>query len=233
MINYKILTESKFDITDKDGNNYRLTITKDECPSDPRTWYNVGKMVGIGDRYNIGDDDVDDLTTLRGILIDVGYAENKVWEMSPRELCWTVATLDPDKGENVVAFPLYLCDHGGLSISTSPTSKWDSWFAGVIFVTKGEYEAKIYENICWKDEAKSILLGEIRAYDQYLCGDVYKYTLCEALNVIKTRSNGEIVERTIDFESEVIDELNDIYLPTFEEIVEWLPFEAKNIVQVG
>ena len=62
---------------------------------------------------------------------------------------------------------------------------------------------------------------------------MYKYTLCEVLNVVKTRANGEIVERTIDFESEFVDDLGNLYEPTIEEIIDWLPFEAKEIVRVG
>lgn len=94
---------------------------------------------------------------------------------------------EPSKGN--ISLPLYLYDHGGITISTTPFScKWDSSRVGTIFVSK----EKIYKEYGVKRISKTlrrkvidILRAEIKIYDDYLTGNVWGY-------VIKNENNEEV-----------------------------------------
>jgi hypothetical protein len=103
------------------------------------------------------------------------------------------------KNENVgVILPLYLYDHSGITISTSPFScNWDSGKIGFIFISKEkmlkEYGGKIVTQTL-KDKVEGYLKSEIEIYDQYLTGDVYGYRVSE----VTTCSEGHEHETEID-----------------------------------
>lgn len=80
-----------------------------------------------------------------------------------------------------VALPVYLYDHGGLTVSTTPFScPWDSGFFGIIAISLD----KIRKEFGWKlitakrrEKIEEYLRGEIRTLDQYYTGEVYGYEL--------------------------------------------------------
>lgn len=93
---------------------------------------------------------------------------------------------------NVTALPLYLYDHGGLTIKTSPFSCiFDSGLVGFIYAIEGA------EGMT-RDQITNCLMAEVKEYDSYLTGDVYCYTV--------TDSNGEHVDSCGGF----IGDYNDI-----------------------
>ena len=135
---------------------FELEIEQDSSPDSPRTWDNLGTMVCFHKRYDLGDktdyrsEDYDSWDELRQGIID-------------------------NEGE-VFMLPLYLYDHSGITISTSPFNcNWDSGQVGFIFVSKHKVKK---EGI---DETKVMeyLKGEVETYDQYLTGDVYGYRVYE------------------------------------------------------
>ena len=81
--------------------------------------------------------------------------------------------------KHYVMLPLYLYDHGGLSISTGAFScPWDSGLVGWIYADRdtmlrewGGSSKRLTKQI--KDKARKCLVGEVENYDQYLRGDVY------------------------------------------------------------
>ena len=82
-----------------------------------------------------------------------------------------------------VILPLYLYDHSGITISTSPFScHWDSGQIGFVFVSKEklkkEYGVKRITNEVI-ERATKILLAEVKTYDQYLTGEVYGYKVID------------------------------------------------------
>lgn len=89
----------------------------------------------------------------------------------------------------IIALPLYIYDHSGVTISTVRNSDpWDTSYAGVIWTTLEKVKEtgiiptgeETLENC-----AKDTLNAEVRMYDQYLTGDVYGY-------IVETLSeNGE------------------------------------------
>jgi len=73
----------------------------------------------------------------------------------------------------IIALPLYLYDHGGITMSTSAFGcAWDSGQVGWIHCTKG----RAREWFGSDDEARILraLKGEVEEYDQYLRGYVFE-----------------------------------------------------------
>lgn len=83
--------------------------------------------------------------------------------------------------KNYVVLPLYLYDHAGITMSTSPFScPWDSGQVGIIYISK----KKALEEYSWKRLTKSnrtklisYLVAEVELYDQFLTGDCYGYNI--------------------------------------------------------
>jgi hypothetical protein len=135
---------------------FELEIEQDTDPESPRTWDNLGTMVCFHNRYNLGD------------KTDYRTEDYDSWEELKEGII-------KNEGE-VVILPLYLYDHSGITISTSPFGcRFDSGQVGFIFVSNHKIKK---EGI---DETKVIeyLEGEVKTYDQYLTGDVYSYSLYE------------------------------------------------------
>jgi len=147
--------------TEKRISNYLIEVIQDESPESPREWDNLGTMICFHGRYNLGD---------------------KHDYRSGNYNGWGEQRKDIEKNENVcVMLPLYLYDHSGITISTSPFScNWDSGQIGWIVVSKEqvrkEYNVKrINKELI--EKVTNILEGEVKVYDQYLTGDVYGYKI--------------------------------------------------------
>lgn len=83
-----------------------------------------------------------------------------------------------------VALPVYLYDHSGVTISTSPFScPWDSGFFGIIAVPLD----KVRKEFGWKHvtpgrrkRIEDYLQGEIKTLDDYYTGEVFGYRITPA-----------------------------------------------------
>lgn len=80
-----------------------------------------------------------------------------------------------------IALPLYLYDHGGLSISTTPFScRWDSGKVGYIYVSKEtvrkEYSVKVVSKKT-REKVLEVLEAEIKEYDTYLTEGYYSFSI--------------------------------------------------------
>ena len=151
---------------------FELKIEQDTDPMNPRTdWDNLGTMVCFHKRYDLGD------------KTDYRSNDYDSWD----ELKEGIIT---NEGE-VTILPLYLYDHSGITISTSPFDcNWDSGQIGFIFVSK--YKMK-KEGI---DETKveEYLKREVETYDQYLTGEVYCYEVYEIETCDKGHEHKTLVE---------------------------------------
>lgn len=141
------------------NDNKRVEIFYDEYLDSPRDWDNLGIMICFHQKYNLGDKHSYDSTDYNG------------WDDIEKAIT---------RDENAaVILPLYLYDHSGITIKTTPFScRWDSGQIGFIYTSKKnvrkEFEVKhITTKI--REKVKEILLGEVKTYDQYLNGDVYYY----------------------------------------------------------
>ena len=150
---------------------FELEIEQDSSPDSPRTWDNLGTMVCFHKRYNLGD------------KTDYRSSDYDSWDELKQGII--------DNEGEVVILPLFLYDHSGITISTTPFScNWDSGQVGFIFVSKHKIKK---EGI---DETKVLdyLKGEVETYDQYLTGDVWGYRIYE----VETCSMGHEHKTLVD-----------------------------------
>ena len=137
---------------EKQIGDYLVRTYYDNYPDNPRNWDNLGTMVCFHKRYDLGD-----TTDYRSENYDAwGDLRNDIEE---------------NEGE-VTILPLYLYDHGGITIRTSPFGcQFDSGQVGFIYVSKDKIEK---EGI---DESKVIeyLENEVETYDKFLRGECFGY----------------------------------------------------------
>ena len=150
---------------------YLLEIEQDSSPDSPRTWDNLGTMVCFHKRYDLGDDH--------------RYCSNNYdgWEEMEEDII---------KNENVhTILPLYLYDHSGITISTSPFScNWDSGQIGFIFVSKDKVKRETLDETKIEDYLK----GEVEIYDQYIRGEVYGYKVYEVTTCDHGHEHKELLD---------------------------------------
>jgi len=138
----------------KKGEQY-LEIVEDLDPIDPRDNDNLGKMICFHKHYKLGD------------RCDLKSEHFLDWEDLKEYI----------EGLNAVILPLYLLDHSGITMRTTPFEglygHWDSGQVGFIYITKKTMK----ENELNEKDAMQRLIEEIKVYDQYIRGDVYGYRL--------------------------------------------------------
>ena len=139
---------------------YQLEITHDPYPENPRSWDNAATMWCAHRRYNLGDEQVD--TT--------NYDS---WDDA-------LSTID-----HIVVLPLYLYDHSGITMRTTPFScGWDSGRVGWITMSKEQILNTFGgKRVTAKRKQQAL---EVAIYDAYLTGEVYEYVIMDA--------DGDVVE---------------------------------------
>lgn len=149
---------------------YRIDILPDYNPLNPRDDDNLTTMVCFHRRYDLGDENNYDSGSYNG---------------------WDEMMVDIIKTEDVaVILPLYLYDHSGITISTTPFScPWDSGQIGFVFVSKEKVREEFrVKRISKKlvEKVKNITKAEVRVYDQYLTGSACGY------HITNTDTNEEV-----------------------------------------
>jgi hypothetical protein len=95
-----------------------------------------------------------------------------------------IAHVDKVEG-GIIWLPVYMYDHSGITINTTGFShcdsqRWDWGQLGFIYISKKkarkEYSWKVL-NKARIEKLKGYLEGEIETYDDYLTGNVYRYTI--------------------------------------------------------
>ena len=149
-----------------ENEKYKLEIFDDLNPCSPREFDNLGTMVCFHRRYNLGDE-----TELKS-------SDFSSWEELESYLY---------KEENaLIAIPVFMYDHSGLWINTTGFScPWDSGQVGYIYISKEkvrrEYSCKRISKKL-KNMIREILCSEVDLYNDYLCGNVYGFTLTDKEN---------------------------------------------------
>jgi hypothetical protein len=157
-------------------NNKTLEVTQDQYPSSPREDDNLSKMICFHGRYKLGDDH------------NYDHKDYSGWAEMEKAII---------KNESpAVILPLFLYDHSGITISTSPFScKWDSGQIGFVFISKDKVKKEYGVKRVTKKEiekATKVLLAELETYDLYLRGEVYGYTLIDENGCIEDSCFGFI-----------------------------------------
>lgn len=166
--------------------DYTIQIIRDESPEDPRRdWDPFGHMICFHRRYDLGDKhnylDPDDF------LFDISeWNEEKDGE-------FTAVKAQEKINKGNVMLPLFLYDHSGITMSTSPFScRWDSGQVGWIYASKNEIcenwgvpdwndmvKNSEGEMLTAKEYAKVLLKGEVETYDEFLTGEVYGFKVID------------------------------------------------------
>jgi len=145
---------------------------------DPRDDDNIGNMVCFHRRYDLGDSH-QDIEELICSIIDEDELEYLGFDTEYFDGWDEMEEFLFEEVNAAIVLPLYLYDHSGITISTSPfSSRWDSGQIGFIFIT----EKEIHDE--WIDRPSdatliSILKSQVDLYDKYIRGDVYNFTVLE------------------------------------------------------
>lgn len=150
---------------------FRIKVSNDDCDfNDPREWGdNLSTMVCFHRNYSLGDKH------------DIDSSDFGSWDEMESYLFREL------KAE--VVLPLYLYDHGGITMNTTGFScRWDSGQVGFIYATRedilNQYSIKrITKDI--RERVEKILLSDVEEYDQYITGDVYYYTIEKCEPIVK------------------------------------------------
>lgn len=130
---------------------FKIEYWMDDFNDDPRNWDDLSVMVCFtGNKYDLG---------------------NKHSFSSPDDLHEFLK----DNEKNIVYLPIYIYDHGSITIKSSPFScRWDSGKIGYIYA----YKDKLIES-GFKDEKAMMdyLESEIRVYDDYIQGNCYGFSI--------------------------------------------------------
>lgn len=140
------------------------TIELYHSEGDSRGWDNYTKLICFHSRYNLGDKH------------DYDHNDYSGWDEMEEAI--------KRKEKDVVWIsPLYLYDHSGITISTSPFDcRWDSGQVGFAIVTKRDIR-KIYGcKYVTKKRLEEMDIdkwakGEIGTYDMELRGEVYGFCI--------------------------------------------------------
>jgi hypothetical protein len=160
-------------------NGHKIEIFPDTDARNPRKEFDhVGTVACEHRRYNLGDQDgTSELTD--------AICKSRDWKQAWNDLDGVdliVAALP--HCTDIIALPLYLYDHSGITMSTGSFScPWDSGQVGFIFITKADAlkewgkpgQTRMSKRV--RDAALACLEAEVKEYDQYLTGDVYGYVI--------------------------------------------------------
>ena len=136
---------------------YSFTVDYDETDLyNPRDDDNLGVIVAWHRRHHLGDD---------------------MPNQAPDEWLADLKKKEP----KAIILPVYLYDHGGITIKTTPFNcPWDSGQAGYIYTTRErvrDWTGHTRMTAKRKAAIEDMLRDEIRIYDQYIRGDIYKYII--------------------------------------------------------
>jgi len=144
----------------------QANIVYDENPESPREWDNLSTMAFAHNSYDFGDKDAwEELASEIGKYVH----PNKVPDVEDYQGLVSLAEQIP----GFVVLPVYMYDHSGVTISTSPFScPWDSGQLGVAFVSPDKVKDFLGRDI---DEAelKDMISSEVKELDDYLTGSTF------------------------------------------------------------
>ena len=158
----------------RNGKVYRYQIAVDEYPLNPREDYdNACKMYIWWNRYILGDDKgKDSPQDILEDLMETYLPEIDYEDMSLNQMQMALNSKASDK---VKIYPIYVYEHGGITISMGNgypyCDRWDGGIGGFMICereTFDEYGTK------W-ERAYDIANGEVDDYDMYLTNSVYEY----------------------------------------------------------
>ena len=146
------------------SDGHKVLIFPDTEAESPREWDNLGSMMCAHGKYKLGDEDQE-------VFEDAESWQDNL-EMIKEQL-----------GEQLISLPLYLYDHSGITMNTEGFSDhWDSGQVGFIYIPVskalaelGSGSAELDDEI--REKVLEALKDEVKTYDSYLRGDVFRFEL--------------------------------------------------------
>lgn len=149
---------------------YTIEIIADQDPPNPRTENdNASTMYCCHGRYSLGDKQYSNPDEVFSDMIDACGVET----------AGSVGELP------AIVLPLYLYDHSGITISTTPFAcRWDSGQVGYVMMTYAEIHKAFHSGTCpdgFKptpdivEKVEQLIRAEVSEYDDYLTGNCYGY----------------------------------------------------------
>lgn len=154
-------------ITSENYKGYNIEAVPDDNPLNPREDQdNVGIIAYAHRQYDLGEEMVKD---------PIAWLCEKLGKEDPGERGNDkLEELEEEFKEEFFALPLYLYDHSGISISTTPFScPWDSGQIGWIYTT----DKQLKKMGTPKDRVYNILEAEVKELDDYVRGEIYSVIL--------------------------------------------------------
>jgi hypothetical protein len=153
-------------IETEEYNGYNIKIFIDEDAYSPREDDNLCQLHCWHKRMNIGDKDCN-------YVLDYDRDQQRYDEVMK----------DAKRNKDII-LPLYIYQHGGVTISLTPFScPWDSGQVGYVIIPRkkslDEFSRKRMSKK-FREKVVGIAKAEIETYDQYLRGDVYGYKIEDA-----------------------------------------------------
>ena len=138
---------SPFEMKDQEGNEYLLTVERDDYAADPREeWDNLCTMTCWHRDYRLGDkhsfDDADEF--LERLCYEVLHKDDdELYGLSSKDKLKML-----QESNLILIKPINMYDHSGITVSTSNgypyNDRWDAGCVGFIYVTK----KKIFDEGC-------------------------------------------------------------------------------------
>ena len=140
---------------------YEYEIVQDTDPTNPREWDNIATIICGHKRYNLGDKH------------DYKQDDFDSWEEVKEQIESDYKVL--------MIKPLYMYDHSGITISTSPFGcQWDSGQIGWVFIDEKKLQYITGDSSGHNEtNLEEIIDSEIKTYDKYIQGECYGYKIYE------------------------------------------------------
>lgn len=169
--------------------DYTITVEQDDGIESPRDWDNLGTMTYWHRNYILGDIDgrkqYGDFGSQTEFWIDLAGIEDTGQELNIEKV------MELAYKRNVI-LPVYLFDHSGITMSTTPFScQWDSGQIGFIHISlekiRKEFDCK-HVTKQMRERIEGYLQGEIETYDNFITGNVHYFS------IVRKDEDGEEVD---------------------------------------
>ena len=164
---------------------FELKIEQDNDPMNPRTdWDNITTMICFHKRYDLGD------------KTDYKSSQFESWGELKEQIESDYKVL--------MIKPLYMYDHSGITISTSPFGcNFDSGQIGWVFIDEKKLQYITGDSSGHNEtNLEEYIDSDVKAYDHYLTGEVYQYTIYEIETCNLGHTHKNVVESCGSYFSE-------------------------------
>ena len=165
-------------IEEKEYKKCKIEIGYDECAESPVEWQ-ISRIVAWHPRYTIGQEYI---------------PRDEVPSEGIDRLINSSGVMSVDHYSELMAYSsLYMYDHSGITISTSPFyCHWDSGQVGYVYITKKDAARN---KIKTEKEAMKIIEDDVQCYDRYIRGEIHYYCIYD--------QNGDIFEQIYNIDDSV------------------------------